>query len=130
MSATQNVRSGDEAAVIQAIESLRKAMLEADRKGLLELIADELSYGHSSGLVETKSEFIDVVANKKTIFKSIALIEPSIVMAGDNAIARHIFVNETESSDGRPGVPRVGAMQLWTKRNGSWKLLARQAFRL
>ena len=129
MSVTTNNQSGDEIAVSQAVESLRKAMINADGGRLLELVADELSYGHSSGLVETKSRFIDVIANRKTNYKSITLVEPSVVVAGDAAIVRHIFVNETESN-GKPGVPRVGAMQLWIKRNGNWTLLARQAFKL
>ena len=76
MSVTPNDRSGDEIAVSQAVESLRKAMIDADGGRLLELIADELSYGHSSGLVETKSWFIEVIANRKTNYKSITLVEP------------------------------------------------------
>ena len=40
-------QSGEEAAVNQAIEALRKAMLDADKAKLEELVADQLSYGHS-----------------------------------------------------------------------------------
>ena len=38
-----------------------------ERRALAELTAEKLSYGHSAGKVETKAEFIDAVASKKTI---------------------------------------------------------------
>ena len=122
-------QAGEEAAVNQAIEDLRKAMLAADQAGLEGLVADQLSYGHSGGVIESKAQFVGVVAGKKTIYKAITLSEPSLVVVGNNAIARHIFSAETES-DGKAATARVGVLQVWQKQDGRWKLLARQAFRL
>ena len=122
-------QSGEEAAVNQAIEALRKAMVDADKARLEELVADQLSYGHSSGVVESKAQFVSVVADKKTIYKSITLLEPTTTIAGSNAIARHIFTAETEAG-GKAASARVGVLQVWQKQDGRWKLLARQAFRL
>jgi ketosteroid isomerase-like protein len=120
--------SADEAAVRKAIDDLSKAMLAADKAKLEALVADQLSYGHSAGRLETKKEFVDVIAGKKTIYKSITLNEPTVSVAGNNAIARHTFVVETET-DGKPSQAKVGVMQVWVKDGGTWKLLARQAFR-
>jgi ketosteroid isomerase-like protein len=122
-------QGGDEAAVNQAIDDLRKAMLAGDQAGLEALVADQLSYGHSGGVIESKAQFVNVVVSKKTIYKSITLSEPSVTLVGNNAIARHIFSAEFEA-DGKPGTARVGVLQVWTKQDGRWKLLARQAFRL
>ena len=119
----------EEAAVNQAIENLRKAMVDADKDKLAELVSDQLSYGHSSGVLETKAQYIDVIASKKTIYKTITLTEPSVAVVGSNAVARHIFDAETEA-DGKPGSAKVGVLQVWSKADGGWKLLARQAFRL
>jgi hypothetical protein len=88
-----------------------------------------LSYGHSAGRLETKAIFMDVVAGKKTIYKSIALTDPTVAVAGNNAIARHTMAVETET-DGKPSSAKVGVLQVWVKDGGSWKLLARQAFRV
>jgi ketosteroid isomerase-like protein len=129
LSRASNAQGSDEAAVNQAIDDLRKAMLAADQAGLEALVADQLSYGHSGGVIEPKGQFINVIVNKKTIYKSITLSEPSVTVVGNNAIARHIFSAETEA-DGKPGSARVGVLQVWTKQDGRWKLLARQAFRL
>ena len=120
--------SADEAAVNAAVEDLRKAMLAADKAKLEELVADQLSYGHSGGRVETKKEFVDVVAGKKTTYKSITISEPKVQVTGNNAVARHTYAVEFES-DGKPGSAKIGVMQVWVKDGGAWKLLARQAFR-
>ena len=122
-------QSGDEAGVNQAAEELSQAMLKADKAKLEELLSDQLSYGHSGGVIETKAQFIDVVAGKKTIYKAITVTEPSTSVVGDNAIVRHKLVVEFET-DGKPGTSRIGALQVWRKEGGRWKLLARQAFRL
>ena len=123
-----HAESADEAAVGKAIEDLTKAMMAADKAKLEALTADQLSYGHSSGKVETKAEFIGVIADKKTIFKSITLSNPSVAVVGNNAIARHIFAAEVEAG-GQASSPKIGVMQVWVKDGGRWKLLARQAFR-
>lgn len=119
----------EEAAVTEAVEKLRAAMLAADRAQLDALTAPQLSYGHSGGVVEDKAQFIDVIANKRTVYKSITLSDQSIVLAGDDAIVRHVFSTDFESG-GRPASSRVGVMQVWQKRDGQWRLLARQAFRI
>ena len=123
-----HAESADEAAVRKAIDDLSKAMLAADKAKLEALVADQLSYGHSAGRLETKKEFVDVIAGKKTTYKSITLNEPTVTVVGNNAIARHVFVVETET-DGKPAQAKVGVMQVWVKDGGAWKLLARQAFR-
>jgi ketosteroid isomerase-like protein len=121
-------QSGEEAAVNEAVEALRKAMLAADKAGLEALVSDRLSYGHSGGVIESKAQFVDVIVSKKTVYKTITLSEPSTSVVGNNAIVRHIFSAETESG-GKAGSARVGVLQVWQK-DGGWKLLARQAFRL
>jgi ketosteroid isomerase-like protein len=122
-------QSADGAAVARAVEELRAAMVEADRARLEALAAPELSYGHSGGVVEDRAQFVEVIASGRTDYKSIALSDQSVVMAGDEAIVRHVFSTEFESG-GRPGSSRVGVLQVWKKRDGQWRLLARQAFRI
>lgn len=122
-------QSADVAAVDKAIAELREAMLTADRAKLTALLSDELSYGHSAGRLETKAQFLDVVAGKKTLYKSMAFSDATTSVAGNNAIVRHVMTVDTES-DGKPATAKVGALQVWVKEGGAWKLLARQAFRL
>jgi ketosteroid isomerase-like protein len=121
--------SADQAAVDKSVEALRKALLEKNKAGLEQLTADQLSYGHSSGRVESKAQFVDGVMGSKAVTKSIAFPELTITVAGDAAIARHLFEAEMET-DGKTNNVKIGALQVWQKQNGTWKLLARQGFKL
>ncbi len=122
--------TNDTAAVEAAIANLTKAMLAADKAKLESLVADQLSYGHSSGVVQDKQVFVDVIASKKTIYKSIELTKHVITVAGNNAIARHTWESESGTGDGKWNVSKIGVMQVWVKQGADWKLLARQAFKV
>ena len=122
-------QSADEAAVAKAVEALRTAMLAGDKAKLLELASDQLSYGHSSGKRETKAVFVDVIAGKKTIYKTLTFSDQSIAVAGNMAIVRNVLTTDVEV-EGRPSSAKAGVMQVWAKTGSDWKLYARQAFKL
>lgn len=121
-------QSNEEAAVLAAVDALSKAMLAADRAQLEALVAEQLSYGHSSGTIQTKTQFVEIIANRQTIYKSIVLTEPTTVIAGNDAIVRHAAAVEA-NVDGKPVSAKIGVLQVWIKQDGRWKLLARQAFK-
>ena len=120
----------DAAAVAEAVSALTKAMLMPDKAKLEALTADQLSYGHSSGKVEDKATFVDVVASKKTVYKSIELSKQTIAVAGNDAIVRHAWESESGTGDGKWNVSKIGVLQVWQKQASGWRLLARQAFKV
>ncbi|HJU19540.1 MAG TPA: nuclear transport factor 2 family protein [Stellaceae bacterium] len=119
----------DEAAVKQKVEALRTALLQADKAQLEQLAADQLSYGHSSGRVQTKAEFVNGVMTRKAKVKSLDFPDLTIAVAGDAAIVRHVYASEAET-DGKPVRVRIGVLAVWQKQDGTWKLLARQGYKL
>jgi ketosteroid isomerase-like protein len=121
--------SADEAAVAENVEVLRKAILEADKSKLEQVAAGQISYGHSDGRVETKDQFINGVMTRKQTVKSLAFPDLKVAVVGNAAVARHIYLAESEL-EGKPTTTRIGALQVWQKQEGAWKLLARQGFRL
>jgi ketosteroid isomerase-like protein len=122
-------QTGDEAAVAQAVEAFRKAMVAKDREQFEVLCADQLSYGHSAGRIETKSQFIAGAVSGPSVWKFITLTDQSAQIVGNNAIARHILTGENES-EGKTNAIKIGVLMVWQKQDGRWKLLARQAFRI
>ena len=120
----------DAAAVAEAVAALTKAMLTADKAKLEALTADQLSYGHSSGKVEDKATFVDVVSSKKTVYKSIELSKQTVAVAGNDAIVRHAWESESGTGDGKWNVSKIGVLQVWQKQASGWRLLARQAFKV
>jgi len=129
LSGSASAQAGDEAAVTAAVETLRKGLFEADKVKLAQVTADQLSYGHSGARVETKDQFITAVLNRKPTVKSLAFPELKVTVVGNAAIARHIYLSESEL-EGKTTHIKIGALQVWQKQDGAWKLLARQGFTL
>jgi hypothetical protein len=129
LSGSADAQAGDEAAVTAAVETLRKGLLEPDKAKLEQVASPQISYGHSDGRVETKEQFINAVMTRKQVVKSLDFPELKVAVVGNAAIARHIYLSQSEL-DGKPTTTRIGALQVWQKQDGAWKLLARQGFRL
>ena len=121
--------AAEEAVVAEAVEILRAGILQADKDKISRVTADQVSYGHSDGRVETTDQFINGVLTRKQVVKSLAFPDLKVAVVGNAAIARHIYLAESEL-DGKATTTRIGALQLWQKQDGAWKLLARQGFRL
>ena len=119
-------QSKDEVAVANAVEALKKAMIDADKTALENLATDELSYGHSGGKVEDKAEFVRAIVSGESDFVTIDLTEQTIKIVGNNAIVRHKLFDKTNNK-GQAGTANIAILLVWQKQNGQWQLVARQA---
>jgi Domain of unknown function (DUF4440) len=122
-------QTADEKAVADRMETLRKTLITPDKKVLEELAADELSYGHSTGVVEDKVAFIDALVKGKVVLTSITLSDQTIKIAGDIAIMRHRMTADLNNNN-VPTKVDVIVLLIWRKQKGVWKLLARQAAKI
>ncbi|WP_062470652.1 nuclear transport factor 2 family protein [Variovorax boronicumulans] len=119
-----------EPAVAAAAERLRVAMVDPTPAALRALVADDLSYGHSGGKVDTQASFIADLLDGKSDFVTIAITDQTVkVVDGRTAIVRHTLTADTNDS-GKPGKVALKILGVWQKQGGEWKLLARQAVRL
>jgi ketosteroid isomerase-like protein len=112
-----------------SIKNLYAAMISKDKSTLENLTAEELSFGHSTAVVENKSEFIQNVLSGPTTFYKIDISNQLINPAGDIAIVRNISTING-STKGQPLDIKIGVLMIWKKDKGVWKLLARQGFKL
>ena len=118
-----------QAAVAAAAEKLRLAMVDPDAAVLAAMVADDLSYGHSGGKVDTKASYIADLMSGASDFVTITISDQSVkVVDGGTAIVRHTLTADTLDS-GKPGKVAIKVLGVWQKQNGQWKLLARQAIR-
>ena len=118
-----------EQAVAVAAEKLRVAMIDPTPAALTALVADDLSYGHSGGRVDTKDSFIGDLVAGKSDFVTIAITDQTIKVVGHTALVRHTLTADTNDS-GKPGKVQIKILGVWQQQGGSWKLLARQAVRV
>ena len=118
----------EENEVATAVENLRQAMLNRNKQDLERLSATELSYGHSSGLMEDRAAFVDALVSGKSTFTSMDQTDQTIKVVGNTALVRHNLTGNTVNS-GTPGTANLGVLQVWQKQQGQWKLIARQAYK-
>ncbi|GKT21219.1 nuclear transport factor 2 family protein [Acidovorax sp. SUPP3334] len=125
---SMNSGAPSEQAVATAAERLRIAMIDPTPAALGQLVADDLSYGHSGGRVDTKASFIGDLMAGKSDFVTIVISDQTIKVVGDAAIVRHTLTADTNDS-GKPGKVQIKILGVWQKQGADWKLLARQAVR-
>jgi hypothetical protein len=121
--------AADEASLKDAVEALRKAILAADKEKLSALTAAELSYGHSSAVVQDKATFIDGVVNRKATVKSLDFPDLKMGVNGTTGWTRHRYVSDSEQ-DGKANHVDIGVLGVWQKQGDAWKLFARQGYKL
>jgi ketosteroid isomerase-like protein len=119
----------DEKAVANAVEQLRRAMVDADSAMLQKMTSAKLSYGHSGGHVDDQQEFIQKIVTGKSDFVKLELPEQTISVSKNTAIVRHKF-NAVTNDNGKPGEVHLSVLQVWQKQHGQWLLLARQAVKI
>ena len=122
-------QTADEKAVSAAVEKFRQAMVASDNATLEKMSSDQLSYGHSNGLVEDKAAFLKQFVTGQTDFVTISLSDQTIRIVGDAAVVRHRLVADTNNNK-VPGNVDLMVLMVWEKQKGEWKLLARQAVKL
>lgn len=115
--------------VANAVEQLRKAMVDADPAMLDKLAASKLSYGHSGGHIDDKTTFVQKIVSGKSDFTTLEFRDQSITVSKNVALVRHKF-NATTNDNGEPGQVHLAVLLVWQKQRGYWKLLARQAIKI
>jgi ketosteroid isomerase-like protein len=124
-----SVPANPDPALVQAVEELRKAIFAADGAKLAALTAPELSYGHSTGLMQNQAEFVDGVVNRPETMKYLDFSDVRTFVSGDAGVARHRWAGDVEQ-DGKITHIDIQVLLVWQKQGSEWKLLARQAFKL
>lgn len=122
-------QSKDKISVETVMEQLRVAMVDGNGIALSNLAADSLSYGHSSGLVENKTTFVNKIASGKSDFVNIDMINQSIALFDNTAVVRNTLIAKTNDG-GVSGDVKLNVLYIWKKTKGEWKLIARQAVKV
>jgi len=115
--------------VMMKMQDLRNALLSKDSVSLSALLADDVSYGHSTGLIQTKAQLIRDVMSGFQDYKS---IEPSDlnIRIYDNTAVAVLKLKTSLVANGNPMDLNLSATFTWVKINNAWILVARQAVKL
>ena len=119
-----------ENSVAKTVEVLRTAMIDGDKTTLEKVTSDHLSYGHSSGRVENKQEFVESIVSGKSDFESIKCSEQIISLTNKKvALVRHTL--DADILDGgKPNTIKLKVLLVFQKEKAGWTLIARQAVKM
>lgn len=122
-------KDADAKKIDDTVSQLYAAMVDRNADKLEELTMDKLTYGHSSGKIENKKEYVDGVLHGAFLFSSITPVDQTISISGKTGIVRHMFKGEG-TNNGTPATVNIGCLLVFQKEGSQWKLLARQAYKL
>jgi hypothetical protein len=116
--------------VVKAAELERFAAAEKNDLGALDkLLADDLTYTHSTGVLETKAQFIGSLKAGKLKFKKIEPADVQVRVYGKTAL-----INGTAKvsvvSEGQPKDISLRFTDAWVERAGHWQMVAWQSTKL
>lgn len=126
---TANFSFAQKTEIENAVNRLTKLMITPDSVALDQLILNNLSYGHSSGKVQSKAEFLHSLLSGESDFVDINLTDQTIVLQNKTALVRHTLNAKTNDKN-VPGNVKLYILLIWSKEKAGWKLLGRQAVKV
>jgi hypothetical protein len=112
-----------EQAVLDAEDRRYQAMIDADLETMDRLFADEVSYAHSSGIRDTKSEYFEKVRSGYYDYHSIDHPVERVEVLGDTAIVVGRMIADLSVEGTRKTIDNL-ALAVWARDGGEWRLLA------
>ena len=108
---------------------LNTALVQKDSSTLNKLLADQLSYAHSNGWIETKHQILEDLYNGVLSYNNITIITDSIAVDGDKGIVKLTgdFYVQMKGEDMKF---RLNVAQMWVWENKQWKLLKRKSVKV
>ena len=119
--------SANSSEVLEA-ERQRQAALIAGDPALLEaILADDLTYTHSQGRVQTKAGLIASLGSGRVRYRSIEVEEPTPRMLGEAAAIVSSPASMVVEAAGKTMNLRSRFLAVYARRDGEWKLVAYQS---
>lgn len=111
--------------VMMKMLALRNALINKDSVALDDVLASDVSYGHTSGLIQTKAQLIRSVVSKEQDYKNIIPSDMNIRIYDNTAVVT-MKSSVIMTYQGTPLNMDMYITLVWIKRN-KWQLVARQS---
>lgn len=115
---------------IRRLESRRlRAMMDANTAVLDRILADDLTYTHSNGAVDTKASFLAALKSGKLTYESVTTHEVRVRVHGESAVVTGRGAMKVKAGD-RELDMAVRFTDVYAKRDGRWQMIAWQSTRI
>ncbi len=122
-------QDGGKTEIMMKMLGLKNALLGKDSVALSRLLSDDVTYGHTNGLIQTKQQLIHDVMTGVQDYKTITPGHMDIRTYGNTAVVvMGSSVNMIFA--GKQLDLQMMITLTWIKMNNDWKLVARQSVKI
>ncbi len=123
-------QSGDiEQQILQLEQQRMHAMMDADAETLNRVLADDLTYIHTTAALDSKESFIGALSSGALNYESIASTDAQVRVYGDTAVVTGNG-DVRVTSNGRQNLFSIRYTDVYAQRDGRWQMVAWHATRM
>jgi hypothetical protein len=108
---------------------LNEALLKKDSSVLMQLLDNNISYGHSNGWIQAKNDVVQDFSSGKISYSKMEVSDEKLQIQ-KQAVAIRNITNVEGIVSGNVFKMSLQVLQVWKKTKGKWVLIARQSVKL
>lgn len=116
--------------VLKVTQSLMDATVKRDFAVIDKVLAEDLTYTHSTGTIENKQQFKDAITKNRNNYQKIETLKTEVREYGSTVCVLARQDMHGKNADGSANLSKLYILYVWTKEGGQWKLHLRHASRL
>jgi len=120
----------DSVGLKNAMQQLDKALLQKDETILNSVLHKDLSYGHSNGWIQSKSDILNDFTSGKLTYSKIENNSSAIIIINKEYATVKTNTNAEGVVNGTEFKLTLHIMQFWIKTKKGWQLITRQSTKL
>src|SRR5262245_5815415 len=117
-------------AVKAAEKAWAAATVSGDEATLRQILADDLTYTHSTGETDTKQAFIDNLKSGVRKYHKVNHDSMDVRLYGNTAVLMATAQIETSQKGANPNPAHLRFIHVWLLKDGRWRMVAHQSLRL
>ncbi|HET9747545.1 MAG TPA: nuclear transport factor 2 family protein [Chitinophagaceae bacterium] len=112
------------------MKNLDQALLGKDEAVLNAVLHKEVSFGHSNGWIQTRTDIVSDFKSGKLVYNKIENNSAAIVAISKKYATAKTVTNAEGAVNGTAFKLTLHVMQFWIKTRKGWRLIARQSAKL
>ena len=126
----QNQSNSEAEKQIKELEKERfRAMIKVDIASLDRILADDLTYTHTNGWLQTKEELMSSLKSNELNYKSAITNDVVVRTYGTSAVVTGTALMKVESQEQEYNL-RIRFIDVYVKKGGNWQMVAWQSTRI
>ena len=115
--------------VLAALEAYKQAAIHKDKAAFDKIYHSDLTYGHSSGLQESKAEATKHMLESKVAYVGLDFADNAVRIYGNTALVTNKTTIHEKGEDGKMQDVKLVVLYTFLKGPQGWQMVARQATR-